>query len=211
MGYCLCVLSSDFGGDSELEELAECNVAAFCDLAFLHSSIDCHLGAGRYPNLMRLLDSDETFPASGARALEQELQEIAAAFRELPSGRMTTAFERAQEARAAEARAAEARNVASSLCRCAEQFNIDPLDCVTSFQYSMDDIAPTGRKLREISAAFHKLPSDSTSSKSDIPDGSVAGGSLYDCFRNVNGENLFECLLKLCAVAIERGRPISSQ
>ena len=89
---------------------------------------------------------------------------------------------------------------------------IDPLGNSTSFQYSMDDIAPTGRKLREIAAEFHKLPSDgSRARQSGTPDGPVAGGSLYDCFRNANGENLFECLLKLCAIAIERGRPIISE
>ena len=109
MGDCLYVFSSDFGGDSELEELAECDVGEFCDLAFFHSSIRLLLGAGRYPTLMRLLDSDGRFPASEVRALEREIQEIAAAFRELPSDRMTIAFERVQEARAAEARAAKAR------------------------------------------------------------------------------------------------------
>ena len=83
---------------TEPEELAECDVGDFCELAFFHSSIDCNLGAGRYPTLMRLLDSDTRFPASEVRALQQELQEIAAAFRELPSERMKIAFQRVAEA-----------------------------------------------------------------------------------------------------------------
>jgi hypothetical protein len=33
--------------------------------------------------------------------------------------------------------------------------------------------------------------------------------SLYDCFHNVNGENLFEALLELCAVAREHKQPIT--
>jgi hypothetical protein len=222
MGDCLSVFSSDFGGDAELEELAECNVRAFCDLSFFHCSIQCYLGADGYPTLMRLLDSDGRFPASEVRALEREIQQIAAAFRDLPSGRVTIAFERVQEARAAEARAAKARaaekraaeesTAVSSLCRCAQKVIIDPLGNRTSFQYSVDDIAPTGRKLREIAAEFHELQSDgSRDRQSRAPGGPVAGGPLYDCFRNANGENLFECLLKLCAIAIERGRPIISE
>jgi hypothetical protein len=39
-----------------------------------------------------------------------------------------------------------------------------------------------------------------------VTKGRVSG--IPDCFRNANGENLFECLLELCAVAIERERPI---
>jgi hypothetical protein len=221
MGYCLYVLASDLDDTTEPEQLAGCDVEEFCNLAFLHSSIDCHLGAGRYPTLMRVLDSDDTFPASGARALEQEVHEIAAAFRELPSERMTIAFERVQEARAAEARAAKAREaeerapeestVDSSLCRCAQKMIIDPLCCITSFQYSVDDLIPNGRKLREIAAEFHKLPSDGATAQSGTRDGPVASGSLYDCFQNANGENLFECLLKLCAIVIEHRRPIISE
>ncbi len=41
-----------------------------------------------------------------------------------------------------------------------------------------------------------------------IIENGVGAGSLYDCFRDTNGGNLFECLLELCAVAIERDRPI---
>ena len=206
MGYCLYVFTSDFGDDPEPEELAECDVGDFCDLAFFHSSLDCNLGAGRYPTLMRLLDSDARFPASEVRALERELQEIAAAFRELPSGRMMIAFKRA-----AKARAAEVRTVGSSLCKCAQEHLLDPLNCMTSLRWSPNDIGPFELQLQEIAAAFRKLTSGGAiKALSDTSDDSVRAGSLYDCFRDANGENLFECLLKLCAVAIERGRPIIS-
>ncbi len=118
MGYCLCVFAADFDDTTEPEELAECDVGDFCDLAFFRSSIDCNLGAGRFPTLMRLLDSDAWFPASEVRELERELQEIAAAFRELPSERMKIAFQRV----------AEAHTVAGSRCRCAKNASMTSID-----------------------------------------------------------------------------------
>ncbi len=199
MGYCLYVFASDFDDDSEPEELAECDVGDFCDLAFFHSSIDCNLGAGRYPTLMRLLDSDAWFPTSEVRAVERELQEIATAFRELPSERMKIAFQRV----------AEAHTVAGSRCKCALERFHDPYGCMTTFEWSPNDIGPFGRKLLEIAAAFRELPSARTEEAlNGASEDGVGGGSLYDCFRDANGANLFECLLKLCAVAIEHERPI---
>jgi hypothetical protein len=200
MGYCLCVFDSDFDDDHEAEELAECDIEDFCDLAFFRSSIDCNLGAGRFPTLMRLLDSDTTFPASEVRALERELQEIAAAFRELPSERMKIAFQRV----------AEAHSPARQLCKCAQERFLDPLACITTFEYSLNDIGPFGRQLQEIAAAFRELPSARTGGAIDdtSENGGGAESSLYDSFRNADGANLFECLLELCVVAIQLERPI---
>ena len=53
-------------------------------------------------------EPDTTFPVSEVRALERELREIAAAFRELPSEPMKIAFQRF----------AEAHTVAGSRCKC---------------------------------------------------------------------------------------------
>ena len=199
MGYCLNVFASDFDDTTEPEELDECDIGDFCDLAFFHSSIDCNLGAGRYPTLMRLLETDAWFPASDVPALERELQAIAAAFRELPSERMKRAFERV----------AEAHTVAGSRCKCAIERFDDPLSCITTYEYSPNDIGPFGRQLQEIAAVFRELPASRTG---EAPDGTTADGagaeSLYDCFRAANGANLFECLLELCAAAIEHDRPI---
>jgi hypothetical protein len=199
MGYDLYVFSSDFGDDLEPEELAECGIGDFCDLAFFRSSIDCNLGAGRYRTLMRMLDTDARFPASEVRALERELQEIAAAFRGLPSERIKSAFRRV----------AEARTVADSLCKCAQERFHDPYARITTFEWSPNDIGPFQRELQEIAAAFRELPSEETR---EAPSGTSKDGggaeSLYDCFRDANGANLFECLLELCAVAIEHERPI---
>jgi hypothetical protein len=91
MGYSLSVFASDFDDDPDAEELAGCDVDDFCDLAFFLSSIDCNLGADRYPTLMRLWNDDSgRFRVSEVRALERELQEITAEFRALPSARMKT-------------------------------------------------------------------------------------------------------------------------
>ena len=37
----------------------------------------------------------------------------------------------------------------------------------------------------------------------------VSAKSLYDCFHDVNGENLFEAILALCAVARDNERLIT--
>jgi hypothetical protein len=196
MGYDLYVFASDFDDTTEPEELAECDIGDFCDLAFFRSSIDCNLGAGRYPTLMRLLDSDTRFPASEVRGVEREIREIADAFRKLPSGRMKRAFERV----------AEAHTVAGSRCKCDRVFlsDCDYSNRLTTLVWSPDDIGPFGRQVQEIAAAFRELPAALDGTTED----GVGAESLYDCFRNANGENLFECLLELCAVAIEHERPI---
>jgi len=146
---------------------------------------------------MRLLESDARFPASEVRELEREIQEIAAAFRELPSERMKSAFQRV----------AEARTVAGSRCKCDRVYlsDCDYSDRLTTLVWSPDDIGPFGRQLQEIAAAFRELAPSAVESTSEDGEGA---GSLYDCFRNANNENLFECLLELCAVAIEHELPI---
>jgi hypothetical protein len=199
MGYSLFVFAADFDDDPEPEDLAECDIGEFCDLAFFHSSIDCTLGAGRFPNLMRLLDSDARFPASEVRAVERELQEIAAAFRELPSEPMKIAFQRV----------AEAHTVAGSLCKCAQERMHDTYDRLTTLVWSPDDIGPFQRQLQEIAAAYRELTLGGATEVLNGTSGDGMGAeSRYDCFRDASGANLFECLLELCAVAVDRDRPI---
>ena len=149
--------------------------------------------------LASLLESDAWFPASEVRALERELQEIAAAFRKLPSDRMKSAFQRV----------AEAHTAAGSRCKCALVHVDDQYSYMTIYEYSLNDIGPFGRQLQEIAAAFRELPSAETiEALNGTSEDGGGGGSLYDCFRDANGANLFDCLLELCAVAIERDRPI---
>ena len=166
MGYCLCVFDSDFDDDHEAEELAECDIGDFCDLAFFRSSIDCHLGAGRYPTLTRLLDSGARFPASEVRELEREVREIGTACREFPSERMKIAFQRVAEGAIEPA--------AASFVLCAQERFDDPLACIMTFTWSPNEIAPFQRQLQEIAAAFGELPSEGT--LEDLSSASEDGG-----------------------------------
>ncbi len=106
-------------------------------------------------------------------------------------------------------RVAEAHTVAGSRCKCALVHVDDPYSYMTTYEYSLNDIGPFGRQLQEIAAVFRELPA---SRSGEAPNGASDDGggaeSLYDCFRDASGANLFECLLELCAVAIERDRPI---
>jgi hypothetical protein len=203
VGYSLFVFAADFEDDPESEELSECEVDDFCDLAFFLSSIDCNLVADRYPTLMRLWNEDSgQLTVSEVGTLQRELQEIADAFRKLPSERMKTAFNRV----------AEAHTPAQMLCNCAQERFDDPLSRIITITWSPDDIGPFGRQLHEIAAAFRELPPDGSL---EAPGGSSARGkkaeSLHDCFQDANGANLFDCLLELCAVAIKHDRPIKFQ
>ncbi len=147
---------------------------------------------------MRLLESDARFPASEVRAVERELKEIAAAFRELPSEPMKTAFERATAAR-----------TVASLCKCAHEIVDDPYSRLTTLVWSPDDIGPFQRQLQEIAAAYRELTlGGATEAVNGTSDDGLGAESLYDCFRDANGANLFKCFLELCTVAIQHGRPI---
>lgn len=66
------------------------------------------------------------------------------------------------------------------------------------------------RELREIGITFRKLPPEEPSGAFEHTAEDRAGsGSLYECFHDVDGENLFESLLRLCAAAREHQRPIT--
>ena len=80
---------------------------------------------------------------------------------------------------------------------------------MTTLEWSPNDIGPFGRKLQEIAAAFRALPSEGNGEAVDgTSENGVGAESLYDCFRDANGANLFDCMLELCAVAIKHDRPI---
>jgi hypothetical protein len=79
VGYDLYVFCLDFGNGAEPEELAECDIGDFCDLAFFRSSVDCNLGAGRYPTLKRLSGCDCFRDANGANLFECLLELCAVA------------------------------------------------------------------------------------------------------------------------------------
>jgi hypothetical protein len=136
MGLCLYVFASGAEDHDEPEEAAECDVGHYSDFGYFRDTIARYLDADCYPTLMRHSDCDGEWTLAEVPVLEQNLQEIGAAFQTLPPEEPSGAFEHTAEYRA-------------------------------------------------------------------------GANSLYDCFHNVNGENLFESILKLCAVARKRGRPIT--
>ena len=77
-------------------------------------------------------------------------------------------------------------------------------------EWTLSEIPVLERELREIGAEFKKLPPlEPQGAFEHTAEYRVGAKSLYDCFHNVNGENLFEALLELCQVAREHKRPIT--
>jgi hypothetical protein len=68
------------------------------------------------------------------------------------------------------------------------------------------------RELETIAARFRSLPPEEPEGAFEHTAEYRAGAkSLYDCFHEVNGENLFEALITLCRQGISSQRPISFQ
>jgi hypothetical protein len=77
-------------------------------------------------------------------------------------------------------------------------------------EWTLAEIPLLERELREIGAAFRKLPAEEPNGAFEhAAEDRVGATSLYDCFHNVDGENLFEAILELCKVAREHERPIT--
>jgi hypothetical protein len=204
MSVRLYVFAADFDDDPEPEELAQCDFDDYCDFVFFLACVECHLGTDRYPTLMRLSDSDGRLTPTAVRALEREIQEIAAAFRELPAHRMKSAFQRATENRAA----AEASRQS---CKCSRRCEVDdPLSRITVLEWSAAEIGWIEREVGEIAAVFHELSTDEPAPAAEHATATdAAAGSLYDCFQDANGVNLFDSLFELCVTARGHQRPVS--
>jgi len=77
-------------------------------------------------------------------------------------------------------------------------------------EWTLAEIPSLERELREIGDAFRRLPPQEPKGAFEhTAEYRVGANSLYDCFHNVDGENLFEALLELCAVARHHKRPIT--
>ena len=86
---------------------------------------------------------------------------------------------------------------------------MDHSDC--DGEWTLAEIPGLEGELREIAAAFRRLPREELRGAFEHTAEYRKGAeSLYDCFHEVNGDNLFEALLRLCAIAQEHGRPIPS-
>lgn len=85
---------------------------------------------------------------------------------------------------------------------------MDHSDC--DGEWTLAEIPALERELREIGDAFKRLPPAEPQGAFEHTVGFRVGAkSLYDCFHNVNGENLFEAILALCGVARQHKRPIT--
>ena len=85
---------------------------------------------------------------------------------------------------------------------------MDHSDC--DGEWTLAEIPLLERELREIGAAFRKLPPEEIQGAFEHTiDDRIGAKSLYDCFHNVSGENLFDAILELCEVARQQERPIT--
>ena len=77
-------------------------------------------------------------------------------------------------------------------------------------EWTLAELPILERELQEIGTAFRKLPPEEpVGAFEHTAEYRVGAASLYDCFHNVDGENLFEAILNLCVVAREHSRPIT--
>jgi hypothetical protein len=77
-------------------------------------------------------------------------------------------------------------------------------------EWSLAEIPRLEQELRAIGAAFQKLPPEEPNGAFEhTAEYRVGAVSLYDCFHNVDGENLFEAILELCKMARDHQRPIT--
>jgi hypothetical protein len=77
-------------------------------------------------------------------------------------------------------------------------------------EWTLAEIPKLEKELAEISAAFKKLPPQEPEGAFEhTAEYRIGAKSLYDCFHNVSGENLFEALLELCSIARLHKLPIT--
>lgn len=77
-------------------------------------------------------------------------------------------------------------------------------------EWAIADIPALEREFLEIVDRFKRLPPEEPIGAFEhTAEYRSNARSLYDCFHNVNGENLFEAILSLCAVARQHKRPIT--
>jgi hypothetical protein len=79
-------------------------------------------------------------------------------------------------------------------------------------EWSVDELPKLKKELQEIGTLFRSLPSvEPTNAFEHTADFRAEASVLYDCFHNVDGENLIEALIHLCEVGIRSQNPILFQ
>jgi hypothetical protein len=79
-------------------------------------------------------------------------------------------------------------------------------------EWSVDQLPALVRELETIAARFRTLPPEEPQEAFEhTAEYRANAASLYDCFHEVNGQNLFEALILLCKQGINSQRPIMFQ
>jgi len=79
-------------------------------------------------------------------------------------------------------------------------------------EWSPQELHRLRSELQTIAERFRRLPAEQPSGAFEHTVEYRRGAkSLYDCFHNVDGENVFEALIALCEEGIERDRPVLFQ
>ena len=79
-------------------------------------------------------------------------------------------------------------------------------------EWTVEELPALFREAEAVAAKFRTLPPEDPEGAFEHTAEYRAGAkSLYDCFHEVNGENLFEALIRLCRQGISSQRPITFQ
>jgi hypothetical protein len=79
-------------------------------------------------------------------------------------------------------------------------------------EWSPQDLRTLRSELQAIAERFRRLPTETPSGAFEHTAGFRRdANSLYDCFHNVDGENLFEALIALCDEGIQKNRAVLFQ
>ena len=77
-------------------------------------------------------------------------------------------------------------------------------------EWTLDEIPKLERELATIAETLRSLPPEEPQNAFEhTAEYRVNARSLYDCFHDVNGENLIDAILELCHAARENKRPIT--
>jgi hypothetical protein len=77
-------------------------------------------------------------------------------------------------------------------------------------EWACAELALLEKELNDIARRFKELPPEEPENAFEhTAEHRIGATSLYDCFHDVDGENLFKSILKLCAAARENNRPIT--
>lgn len=79
-------------------------------------------------------------------------------------------------------------------------------------EWTVEELPRLRQELQHIGEHFRRLPPEQPQGAFEhTADYRRAARSLYECFHNVDGENVFEALIALCDEGIRRKRPILLQ